>query len=57
VAPAGRNGTDSPIKWWWFNELAARRKKRSGKRKKNLETGSGFPCKISIVFNLVQHTK
>lgn len=32
VAPAGRNGANSLIKWWWFDELGARKKKSKNKQ-------------------------
>lgn len=35
VAPAGRNGANSLMKWWWFDELGARRK-RSKNRQTNV---------------------
>lgn len=46
MVPAGRNGTDSLIKWCWFNELPARRRKQKQNPKQTLEKSWGFPCQV-----------
>lgn len=33
VAPDGRSGANSLIKWWWFDELGATKKKSKNKHK------------------------